>query len=401
MSKILYISYDGILEPLGYSQVWSYLKELSKNNEIWLLSFEKKKDILDQERIINMKQDCLDCGIKWKSLDYHKSPTALATGFDIFLGCLVAFMISYRNKISIIHVRSYVPALIGVFVKKLLGTKFIFDMRGLWPDEKVDSGSWKKKGMLYKIAKFLEKSFFLNADIIVSLTRAGVKEIKSFPYLQSINKEFKVITTCANLKVFNLPQEKGIEESSLNKPFTLGHVGSVTLWYAFEEALVCYQMLQKIDPSARFFILNKGQHDLIQKKLDDLDIDQKNVTLIEASQDEVANFMQQMDAGIFFIKPFYSKISSAPTKLGEFLGSGVPCLGNHGIGDMTDILEANNVGVSIKDFNRESLQKGLQEIMQLSKEPDIKRRCRKVAEENFSLERGVQSYQQIYNHLDR
>ena len=41
--KILYISYDGVLEPLGQSQILSYLKNLSLSNKIFLLSFEKKK----------------------------------------------------------------------------------------------------------------------------------------------------------------------------------------------------------------------------------------------------------------------------------------------------------------------------------------------------------------------
>ena len=43
INKILYISYDGILEPLGYSQVFNYVLKLSKDHGIILLTFEKKK----------------------------------------------------------------------------------------------------------------------------------------------------------------------------------------------------------------------------------------------------------------------------------------------------------------------------------------------------------------------
>ena len=43
--KTIYVSYDGVLEPLGYSQIICYLKNLSKNYKITLLSYEKKKDI--------------------------------------------------------------------------------------------------------------------------------------------------------------------------------------------------------------------------------------------------------------------------------------------------------------------------------------------------------------------
>ena len=44
MAKVLYITYDGILEPLGQSQVLNYLEKLSKDHEITLMSFEKKQD---------------------------------------------------------------------------------------------------------------------------------------------------------------------------------------------------------------------------------------------------------------------------------------------------------------------------------------------------------------------
>mgnify|MGYP007063654330 CR=1 FL=1 len=45
--SILYISYDGMMEPLGVSQVISYLKLLSNNRKIYLVSFEKEIDIKD------------------------------------------------------------------------------------------------------------------------------------------------------------------------------------------------------------------------------------------------------------------------------------------------------------------------------------------------------------------
>ena len=42
--SILYISYDGLLEPLGQSQVFQYLSQLSTNHEIFLVTYEKFSD---------------------------------------------------------------------------------------------------------------------------------------------------------------------------------------------------------------------------------------------------------------------------------------------------------------------------------------------------------------------
>ena len=43
--SILYITYDGILEPLGQSQVLAYLEKLANDKTIYIISFEKKKDL--------------------------------------------------------------------------------------------------------------------------------------------------------------------------------------------------------------------------------------------------------------------------------------------------------------------------------------------------------------------
>ena len=43
MKKILYLTYDGILEPLGYSQVFKYIEKLSTNFKITLISLRNLK----------------------------------------------------------------------------------------------------------------------------------------------------------------------------------------------------------------------------------------------------------------------------------------------------------------------------------------------------------------------
>ena len=42
-NKNLFITYDGLLDPLGQSQILPYLKIIAKEYPINVLSFEKKK----------------------------------------------------------------------------------------------------------------------------------------------------------------------------------------------------------------------------------------------------------------------------------------------------------------------------------------------------------------------
>ena len=84
MAKVLYITYDGILEPLGQSQVLNYLEKLSEDHEITLMSFEKKQDTKNINYLKKTESRCRKSGIIWVSLIYHKS--LFGTFYDIIKG---------------------------------------------------------------------------------------------------------------------------------------------------------------------------------------------------------------------------------------------------------------------------------------------------------------------------
>lgn len=396
--SVLYISYDGMLEPLGQSQVLRYLERLAPNRKLVLISFEKPEDWQQVESREALRNQIQAAGIHWIPLRYHKYPSALATAFDIAQGLLFGGWVVLFQRIQLVHARSYVPSVIALVLKKLFRVKYIFDMRGFWADERVDGGLWLASGRLYRMAKWFERQFLLNADCVVSLTQAAVNEMRRFPYLQGGMPRFECITTCADLELFR-PSLADSEPRSADRPFTLGYVGSVGVWYLFDETLRCFELLREKLPSARLHVINRGGHDYIRQRIAALELDSTAFKIEEADHAGVALAMRQMDAGIFFIKPVYSKIASAPTKLGEFLGCGVPCLGNSGVGDMAAILENEQVGVALHSFDEAAMRVAVNCLLQLTITQDIHIRCRDVAVRYFSLDDGVGAYDRIYREM--
>jgi glycosyltransferase involved in cell wall biosynthesis len=387
-----------MLEPLGQSQVLRYLERLAPAFPIVLISFEKPGDWDLVERREALRARLRESRIEWIPLRYHKRPSAPATTFDIAQGVAVGAWAVMRYRVRIVHARSYVPAVMALALKRLFGVKFVFDMRGFWADERVDGGLWPEDGGLYRAAKWFERRFLINADRVVSLTRAAVDEMRTFPYLQRNMPQFDVITTCADLDLFRLAPSGSIDPDA-NRQFTLGYVGSVGVWYLFDEVLLCFKLLQELIPTAKFHILNRGGHEYIAERLAALGIDPADVRVEAVEHANVARAMQRMDAGIFFYTPTYSKKATAPTKLGEFLGCGVPCLSNSGVGDMASVLEENDVGVALRSFDESAMRAAVAQLTQLSRASDIKERCRAVALRCFSLADGVESYRNIYRAL--
>ena len=155
------------------------MEKLAPEWPVHILSFEKNRDRHDEARMAAMRARLRAAGIGWTPLAYHKSPSAPATAYDIAVGTLVALQLALRLKVKIVHARSYVPALIALALKRIAGVRFLFDMRGLWADERVDGGLWPKNGRLYRTAKDLERRLLEAADHVVTLTHASAQGNRS------------------------------------------------------------------------------------------------------------------------------------------------------------------------------------------------------------------------------
>lgn len=392
---VLYISYDGMLEPLGQSQVLAYLERLAVDRRIHLLSFEKPEDWGNGVAKERVRARMRAAGIQWHPRTYHKRPTALATAWDIFVGTASALWLVLRHRLRIVHARSYVPALMALSVTRITGARFLFDMRGFWADERVDGGLWPREGRLYRITKWLERQFLLNADHVISLTEAAVREMRGWPWLAGRMPSTTVIPTCADLARF------ARTDAPPDQPFVLGYVGSAGTWYMFDEAVTCFALLRKLRPDARWLIINRGEHDYVRQRLAAGGLPTDAIELRTADHSEIPLQMARMHAAMFFIKPYFSKQASAPTKLAELLGCGVPCLGNAGVGDMAHILEGERVGAAIGEFSEEVMRGGLLRLLELVAEADIRTRCAAAAARHFSLGDGVEQYRQAYASLER
>jgi glycosyltransferase involved in cell wall biosynthesis len=397
--NVLYISYTGLMDPLGQSQVLQYVLGLAKSgHRMTVLSFEKPEAMASRRQMAAMRAFCSDAGVDWRPRPWHNKPIgALATLYDLSVGCVQAIRMAREVKAEIVHCRSYIASLMGLAVKRATGAKLIFDMRGFWPDERVDGGIWLKSSITYRVFKSVERRLFVNADHIVSLTKAGVREYEAFEYMQKQAPKSTVIPTCTNLDMFR-PQD------AQSGNLTLGYVGSVGSWYLFDQVAQTVARAFEMRPDCRFLVVSKGSKDLIRRALDKAGVDLERVEVRSADFTEVANQIARMDAGIFFIRPAWSKLASCPTRMGEFLACGKPCLTNGGVGDVADDLEETGTGVALMPLGSENvdlanLDGALETLFAMVADPEMRGRCRTVAENRFSLIKGVAAYSGIYQQL--
>ena len=79
----LFITYDGLLDPLGRSQIVPYLKSISNSKRrINVLSFEKSKNI-EQKKINLLRKDLLKNNIFWKYNKFSENYGKIGKIYDL------------------------------------------------------------------------------------------------------------------------------------------------------------------------------------------------------------------------------------------------------------------------------------------------------------------------------
>ncbi len=399
----LYISYDGVLEALGESQVVAYLERLAINYQITLISFEKPRDWRDGARAARMRARLTSAGIRWKALKYHKSPPVVSTALDILRGIWSALRWQSQTRGQIVHVRGYVPAMIGLALKSLRRTKLLFDMRGFWADEKAEAGHWNRRSFVYKVAKRCERAFFESANAIVSLTEAGVKVFPDLGYRVPPGIPIKVIPTCADLKRFAAGPRRPdlLARLGLGGHLVIGCVGTMSNWYLRQPMLDYLAFLLARMPKLKALIVTAEDLDRLGADARRAGIAPERLVLMRADFDEMPDVMRLIDVGMFFIKPVFSKKGSAATKLAEFLASGVPVVINDGVGDSGHIVKEYSTGVVLPSTTSNDFDASFDQVRALFDDPEVRLRCRAAAEALFDVERGAASYRAIYQDVMR
>ena len=403
-ARVLYISYDGLTDPLGQAQVLPYLAGLSAlGHRVTVLSCEKPQRMHTQgQRIRGL---CAAAGIRWRPLNYHKRPPILSSALDAAALQRSAIALHRREPFDLVHCRSYVPARAGLGLKRRFGVKFLFDMRGFWPDEKVEGNNWNLANPLYRLVyryfKRLESRLLRGADHIISLTEAGMAQLLTRPELAHVPAPITVIPCCVDFAHFPLAgadSKRAARERLGIAPddAVLAYLGSLGSWYMRDEMLDFFKVYAARRGAARFLFVTPDEPQPIRAAATARGIDSDRLIIVPATRDEVPELLAAADLGIFFIRPVFSKTASSPTKMGEMLAVGLPIVTNAGVGDVAAQVADMRCGIAIERFDDTSYAAALDQLQSLA---GTAQQRRERALRWFDVELGIERYDGVYRAL--
>lgn len=390
--RILYLSYDGLTDALGQSQILAYQKNISSPSfDVSIISFEKPA--LYAKHGNKIQEVCNESDIHWYPLLYTKNPPVFSTLWDLRKAWKLIVKLQQENPFDIVHCRGYISALLGEKMKKKFDTKFIFDMRGWWPDEKKESGAWPMPLFepVYSYFKRKERHFFQHSDITVSLTEAGKKEIVSQRWQKP--ELVRVISTCTDLSLFGTMNDTQRLQKRIQVGFPpssriLVYSGALGGNYPLKDIFLFINMFLSLSPSHHCLILSKdpapGNFDLPER-----------TKVLSVNYTEVSSYLAICDLGFIYYKKAFSNIGRCPTKLGEYWACGLRVICPKEVGDVDELFtNYPDTGYTV-NWEKENV---LQLLTNLPDAPDTSL-LQNAASDYFSLKKGIKFYIDLYKEL--
>jgi glycosyltransferase involved in cell wall biosynthesis len=403
MRPVLYLSIEGILGHLGFSQVFRVIEGLSRRGVPYaLVSIERERDLQDSRRMAEVSSRVRAAGIDWKWGVYREGgrPAAVAENMGR-LAALAAQQVA-RHRPALIHARAYHAALVALGLHLSLARRWIFDARGYWIDERIEEGRWFTTPARLRAARAVERQLFSRADAIVTLTQLQADDVAQGQFGR-VRGPVVVIPTCADYDEF---RPRAVSElhavpphvvQRLHGRLVLGVVGSLNRAYLGREtARLAATVLTQV-PDAQVLVLSaQGKEWAGAFAAEGVPEDRLLITRVD--HEAIPFWMNLMTWGLLLLTPeTKAKTAMMPTKLAEFFASGVRvCV--HGCNrEVAEWVRRAGGGLVLDDVSPASLTSAAHTIATRPSPDDGTARERTCG--HFSLATGLDRYESLLRGL--
>ena len=394
--RVLYLTYNGLTEPLGRRQVLPYVLGLGRRGwRFTMVSFEKT-ETADAEACRQVGAALSQAQVTWIAKRYHKRPTLAATALDVASG--IATSARQRGDVGLIHARSTVPALIAALAARILGVPWIFDVRGLVAEEYADGGHWRRDGVLFRLTSAVESRLLRGATGLVFLTeriRDEFAQRGAWP-----GKPTAVIPCAVDLAAFAASDESRARVRAaldLGNGPVLVYSGSLGSWYRLREMLDFYEIAAGQIAGLSLLIVSPDE-----QKARTLVADHPRaarIRAVRARPEQMPEYLSAADAGLCFLGDHHSKAASSPTKYGEYLAAGLAVVTNPWTGDAAR-LAGDPAWILVDAFSPEAYSAAASELRRRLEQPDrLRQAARALAQRCFSMDDALDRYEGLYRRV--
>jgi hypothetical protein len=401
-ADVLYIAFDGVLQPLAFSQVVRVVAGLAQRGlRYHMLSVERPADLDKPERRAAVEAMLQPVGVPWTIVSAASMRSPRLALHALARMTSSALWIAARDGIKLVHARGYQSALVAHALRQLRGTPYLFDARGYWIEERSGPGHWFSTSTSYAMGKLVEQALFRAAKGVVTLTELQAADLASGQFGPP-PRLLEVIPTCADYDAFYLRDSRPAKPSSggsvpdfvqrrLAGKRVMGVVGALNTSYFVEEALTLARLAMQMSSAVHLLVLSAQQREY-EAAIRSSGVPLDRCTLASAEHRAMPDWLQWIDWGLLLLPETAAKRASMPTKLAEFFATGVRPAFFGCNSEATRWVERAGSGHVLRSMDAAELEAAARIISDSTPDYASLRAAREITAPHFGLAAGLEHY---------
>jgi len=388
--NLLFISYWSLNDGLTQATVIPHLEILSKFKQVGTVHFITVEREAQPNLVFNLNK-VKHHPIFSKNLKFN----LLNKVNDLFIISSSLSRIANNYDIDLIICRSAMAGMFGEKLHSKYGMPYVVESFEPHADYMIDTGTWAKYDPRYISQIRSENKQKKNALFLIPVSNA-YKEVLINEGISK--KRLEVIPCCVNSSHFSFSKIKRKElREQLNINGVTGiYVGKFGDLYYDSSAYRAIRQAFEYWPNFELIILSPQSKELILEGL--TDIDPKRLHIKTVAHKEVSGYLSASDFAFSFHRKTSHSYAFSPIKNGEYMANGLPIITSIGIGDDSDIIEQESIGVSL---NLENDKIDFNKIDLLINQASERQRIAEVAKKNRSFLITEEVYSKVLNSLTK
>jgi len=336
----------------------------------------------------------------WAIANQRRNVLAQMLFFVSFMISSFFYVLANPKKYDVIYVTSppIFAAISGFMLSKILGGKFVFEVRDIWPDSAVNQIDLEKESYFIRFGRGIENWLYHKADLIVPVTSVAEKIIKR----RSNGTPTSVIPNGVDIDLFQKmenPQE-GMDEVYDPAKFRVGYVGSLGVIHDLRTFVKAAKLCEH-DPEVEFIIVgDSGRNNQLQDILDEFQ--PRNVTWVGLKKHEqIPYYISSFDVAVNPVNPSKAFESIVTVKFYEYLACEVPVI-TCGKGLLKVIGDQSGAAITVEPNNPKELADAIAGLKKdQNQKMNLSKRGRLFVKDQYSRERLAHNLSGVLKELNR
>jgi colanic acid biosynthesis glycosyl transferase WcaI len=241
--------------------------------------------------------------------------------------------------------------------------KFVLEIRDLWPESIVATGQGSTSSLAYRGIGAVVEFLYNRADQFIAVTD-GIKE--TLVESHGINPEMVNVVRAGvdpeSLKS-SLDQQSSKEKLGLQGKFVVTYLGTVGYAHGLDSMIEVANQLRTDHPDITLLIVGTGAE---EQAISELVSDQgfENIKILgQKPRSELPDILKASDIGLALLRPSEVFKTAVPTKIYEYMATGLPVLTNVA-GETTRIITESKAGIAIPEGDATALTEQIIRLQQ-------------------------------------